>query len=151
MRFARSVFHFGSRLATMSTALAVFGIGCQSAAPAPSGPARAVVPAVAPAASGRPASRGLDPGDMDPSAPPCGDFYQYADGGWLKKNPIPADYPSWGGFNELDERNRETLHQTLEKLAAGAPAAPGSEERKLGDFYASCMDEAAIEAAGISP
>jgi putative endopeptidase len=88
---------------------------------------------------------------MDPSAQACGDFYRYADGGWVKKNPIPADYPSWGSFNELDERNRETLHQTLEKLAAGAPAAPGSEERKLGDFYASCMDEAAIEAAGISP
>jgi predicted metalloendopeptidase len=88
---------------------------------------------------------------MDPSAPACGDFYRYADGGWTKKNPIPSDYPSWGAFNELDERNRETLHQTLEKLAAGAPAAPGSEARKLGDFYASCMDEAAIEAAGISP
>src|SRR5437867_9518670 len=66
-------------------------------------PAAATVPAA-------PASRGLDPGDMDPSAPPCGDFYRYADGGWLKKNPIPADYPSWGAFNELDERNREILH-----------------------------------------
>jgi putative endopeptidase len=72
------------------------------------------------------------------------------DGGWVE-NPIPADYPSWGAFNELDERNRETLHQPLEKLAAGPPATPGSEGRKLGDFYASCMDEAAIETAGISP
>jgi predicted metalloendopeptidase len=88
---------------------------------------------------------------MDRSAPPCGDFYRYADGGWLKKNPIPADYPSWGAFNELDERNREILHQTLEKLVAGQPAASGSEERKLADFYASCMDEPAIEAAGIAP
>jgi putative endopeptidase len=81
---------------------------------------------------------------MDPSAPPCKDFYRYADGGWLKKNPIPADYPSWGAFNELDERNREILHQTLEKLVAGQPAASGSEERKLADFYASCLDEPAI-------
>ena len=151
MRFVRSVVHFGPRLATVTTALAVFGIGCQTAAPPASRPAPAVAPAATPAASARPASRGLDPGDMDLSASACGDFYRYADGGWVKKNPIPADYPSWGAFNELDERNRETLHQTLEKLAAGAPAAPGSEARKLGDFYASCMDEAAIEAAGISP
>ena len=95
--------------------------------------------------------RGLDPGDVDLSAPPCGDFYQYADGEWLKKNPVPADYPSWGAFNELDERNREILHQTLEKLAAGPAAPAGSEERKLADFYGSCMDEPAIEAAGITP
>ncbi|HLN59754.1 MAG TPA: M13 family metallopeptidase, partial [Thermoanaerobaculia bacterium] len=88
---------------------------------------------------------------MDPSAPPCDDFYRYADGGWLKKNPVPADYPSWGAFNELDERNREILHQTLERLAAGPPPPAGSEERKLADFYASCMDEPAIEAAGIMP
>jgi predicted metalloendopeptidase len=130
-------------LAAAAVVAAGLGIGCQTTAR----PASAAAPA-APAAS---SSRGLDPLDMDPGAPPCGDFYRYADGGWLKRNPIPADYPSWGAFNELDERNRETLHQTLEKLAAGPPAAPGSEERKLGDFYASCMDEAAIEAAGISP
>ncbi|HEY3122857.1 MAG TPA: M13 family metallopeptidase N-terminal domain-containing protein, partial [Thermoanaerobaculia bacterium] len=110
--------------------------------------AQANPPAVPPAP---PASRGLDPGDMDRSAPPCEDFYRYADSGWLKKNPIPADYPSWGAFNELDERNREILHQTLEKLVAGQPAASGSEERKFADFYASCMDEPAIEAAGIAP
>jgi putative endopeptidase len=108
-------------------------------------------PAVKSGTPAAPASRGLDPADMDPSAPACVDFYQYGNGGWTKKNPIPADYPSWGAFNELDERNRETLHQTLEKLAAGTPAAPASEEQKLRDFYASCMDEAAIEAAGISP
>jgi len=114
-------------------------------------PAASAAPANSPTTAAARAPRGLDPGDMDPSASACGDFYRYADGGWVKKNPIPADYPSWGAFNELDERNRETLHQTLEKLAAGAPAAPGSEARKLGDFYASCMDEAAIEAAGISP
>jgi putative endopeptidase len=118
--------------------------GSRSAPPAMPANASAAIPAA-------PASRGFDPGDMDPSAPPCGDFYRYADGGWLKKNPVPADYPSWGAFNELDERNREILHQTLEKLAAAPPAAQGSEERKLADFYASCMDEAGIEAAGISP
>jgi putative endopeptidase len=129
--------------------ITALGTGCTAGGGAR--PVNSAAPRLNAAAPAAAAIRGLDPGDMDPSAPPCGDFYRYADGGWVKKNPIPADYPSWGAFNELDERNRETLHQTLEKLAAGAPAAPGSEERKLGDFYASCMDEAAIEAAGISP
>ena len=70
---------------------------------------------------------GIDPADMDRSAPPCGDFYRYAVGGWLKKNPIPSDYPSWGAFNELDERNREALHQILERLSKErTSAAPGS-------------------------
>lgn len=88
---------------------------------------------------------------MDATANACVNFYQYAAGGWLKKNPVPADYPSWGSFNELDERNREVLHQILERLAKEPAAPAGSEEQKLGDFYASCMDEAAIEAQGIQP
>ncbi len=84
---------------------------------------------------------------MDKGAAACQDFYQYAVGGWLKANPIPADYPSWGAFNELNERNREALHQILERLAA-SPGPEGSDERKLGDFWSSCMDETAIEAQG---
>ena len=93
---------------------------------------------------------GFSPADMDKSVSACQDFYQYAVGGWLRANPIPADYPSWGAFNELNERNREALHQILERLAkSDAPAS--SNERKLGDFYASCMDEAAIEAQGARP
>ena len=103
--------------------------GSRRPASEPARSASAVVVTPAPAAP-----HGLDPGDMDPSVPPCGDFYRYADGGWLKKNPSPADYPSWGSFNELDERNREILHQTLEKLAAGASRAGrirGEEARRL--------------------
>ncbi len=148
MRLVRPVGDFVLWLAVAATAL---DLACSTGA---AGPARAAAPArahaAAPESPAAAPTRGLDPGDMDPGAPACGDFYRYADGGWLKKNPIPADYPSWGAFNELDERNREILHQTLEKLAAGPPAA-GSEERKLADFYASCMDEPAIEAAGIAP
>ena len=90
---------------------------------------------------------GLDPAAMDTTAKACQDFYRYADGGWLKKNPIPPEYPSWGTFNELAERNREAMHKILERLAK-EKAAAGSDEQKLGDFYASCMDEAAVEAQG---
>ena len=84
---------------------------------------------------------GINPADMDPSAKPCENFYAYADGGWLAKNPIPADFPEWGAFSELQQRNVESLRKILEQLAREAPtAAPGSDERKLGDFYGACVD-----------
>jgi len=111
----------------------------------------------APADAGAPSSlpsattiHGLDPADMDPTCKPCQNFYKFSNGGWLKRNPIPPEHPSWGTFTELAERNREAMHQILEKLAKET-AAPGSEEQKLGDFYASCMDEAAIESRGAKP
>ncbi len=88
---------------------------------------------------------------MDPSVPACKDFNLYANGGWLKANPIPADQSYWGSFTILEERNRESLRKVAEKAAADRTSAPGSDERKVGDFWASCMDEAAIEAAGIGP
>ena len=103
-----------------------------------------------PAAGLSPGSGGFEPSDMDTSASACREFYRYAVGGWLQKNPVPADYPSWGAFDELAERNREALRQILERLSKSeAPA--GSDERKLGDFYGSCMDEAAVETQGAKP
>jgi len=99
-----------------------------------------------------PAAHGIDAADMDTSQKPCFDFYEYAVGGWLKRNPIPADFPSWESFSELEERNRAVLRDIVEKLAKDrASATAGSEEQKLGDFYAACMDEKAIEARGIEP
>jgi predicted metalloendopeptidase len=126
----------------LSLVLAVIAAGSIGVALAQSKPAAS--PAVAAAV------HGLDPADMNPSAKACQDYYQFADGGWLKKNPIPPEYPSWGTFTELAERNREAMHKILEKLAK-EKSPPGSEEQKIGDFYASCMDEAAIEAAGAKP
>jgi putative endopeptidase len=93
---------------------------------------------------------GIDPADLDRSASVCTNLNQYGNGGWLKANPIPPDQSYWGSVSILFERNRDRLHTILEKAAA-SPAAPGSDERKIGDFWASCMDEAAIEAAGIKP
>ena len=98
-----------------------------------------------------PAAHGVELTILDKTCKPCEDFYHYASGEWLAKNPVPAAYPSWGRFNELAERNRELLHQILESAAANTKAAPGSNEQKIGDFYASCMDEKQINAAGAKP
>ena len=95
-------------------------------------------------------SHGVDMTILDKTCKPCEDFYHYASGEWIKKNPTPDAYPSWGRFNELAERNRELLHQILENAAASTKAA-GSNEQKIGDFYASCMDEKQIDADGIKP
>ncbi|MEA2205654.1 MAG: putative endopeptidase [Blastocatellia bacterium] len=93
----------------------------------------------------------FDLANLDKNTPACTDFYQYANGGWLAANPIPAAYPSWGVANVLNEKNREVLHQILEDAAKNARARKGSNEQKVGDYYATCMDEAKIEAEGLKP
>lgn len=91
---------------------------------------------------------GLDLADMDLAADPSKDFYRYVNGGWLDANPVPADESSWGVFHEVDKRNELVLKAILEEAAA----APKDElARKLGDFYATGMDEAEIDAQGAKP
>ncbi len=94
---------------------------------------------------------GFDPANIDSTCKPCEDFNQYANGGWLAKNPIPAAYPSWGSFNILNESNRDNLKVILEEAAKNTAAPKGSVDQKIGDYYAACMDEPAIEAAGLKP
>ena len=94
--------------------------------------------------------RGIDPLNFDDSVAACADFFQHANGGWLKSNPIPAEYSQWSLDDELRERNLALLHGVLED-AAKQTAEPGSNLRKIGDFYASAMDESAINAAGFAP
>src|SRR3989454_128821 len=96
-------------------------------------------------------NHGFDVANMDTSVSACTNFFQYANGGWVAKNPIPAAYASWGRFNELADKNQEQLRQILEEAAKNTKAAKGSNEQKIGDYYASCMDEAGIEAAGLTP
>jgi putative endopeptidase len=96
-------------------------------------------------------SHGVDLTILDRTCKPCDDFFEFANGEWLKKNPVPAAFPTWGRFNELAERNREQLRGILETAAANSKALPGSNEQKIGDFYASCMDEKQIDAAGAKP
>jgi putative endopeptidase len=94
---------------------------------------------------------GYDLASLDKNASACTDFYQYANGGWLAANPIPAAYPSWGVANILDEKNKDVLHDILESAAKNTSAPKGSSEQKVGDYYATCMDEAKIEAEGAKP
>jgi putative endopeptidase len=97
------------------------------------------------------AAHGVQAAFMDSSCKPCEDFYRYANGGWLKSNPIPAAYPSWNSFSALQQRNQNHEREILEQAAADRSAAPGSNERKIGDFYASCMNEPQVNAEGAKP
>ena len=92
---------------------------------------------------------GLEAEALDRTADPCVDFYQFACGGWLRQHPIPADRARWSRFAELEERNQDALQALLEQAAHGGAGDAASTQ--LGDYYAACMDETAIEAAGTAP
>jgi putative endopeptidase len=91
----------------------------------------------------------IDPKNFDLSVKPQTDFDAYANGGWKNANPIPAAYSRWSAFNEVDEFNKAALHTVLEQAVKAQN--PGAIEKLVGDFYASGMDEAAIEQAGLAP
>jgi putative endopeptidase len=93
------------------------------------------------------ASAAVDLSALDRKTDPCADFYQFACGGWIASNPLPADRRSYGRFAEVQEHNFELLRQLLESPAADA----SSDANKASDFYAACMDEATIERKGLTP
>jgi putative endopeptidase len=93
---------------------------------------------------------GLDKDLMDTAADPCVDFYRYACGNWSKLHPIPNDSPYSDQFYNLDQYNRQVLHGILER-AAPAGSARDANTQKIGDYYASCMDEAAIQKKAMTP
>src|SRR5467141_4079077 len=101
-------------------------------------------------AADKPSSWGFDAANLDKTCKPCEDFYQFAMGGWMKANPIPPEYSSWGTFTQLADKNQQNLRHILDD-AVNAKARPGSNEQKIGDFYASCMDTTAIDVAGTKP
>jgi endothelin-converting enzyme/putative endopeptidase len=91
----------------------------------------------------------FDPKLTDASVDPCTDFYKYACNKWMAANPIPPDQAIWGHGSPLQLWNETVLRQTLEKAAAGTTER-SAVDQKIGDYYGACMDEKAIEAAGVN-
>ncbi|HAL82959.1 MAG TPA: M13 family peptidase [Mucilaginibacter sp.] len=88
--------------------------------------------------------------DLDTLVKPGDDFFKYANGGWLKKNPIPAAYSSWGIGNVVEEELRDRLKK-INIEALNANAEKGSNTQKTGDFYFSGLDTVNIENEGLDP
>ena len=124
-----------SRYSQASVACALLALSTVAAAQQQQGTARAL---------------GIDTTNFDRSVRPQDDFFRFVNGSWLKKTAIPADASSWGAFNELTEKSRTALHSILEN-AAKTQAPAGSDQRKVGDLYASFMDSARVETLGIKP
>lgn len=99
-------------------------------------------------------TKALDRRNMDTTCVACADFYRFANGGWLKNTSVPAAYPTYGAFDEVNDRNEAVLHDILEAdaVAVRNRSVPvGSVAWKVGTFYATCMDSAAIERRGAAP
>ena len=116
-------------------------LACAAEKPTARGPASPAPPA---------ATRGVDLAAMDRSVKPGDDFYEFANGAWMRSTEIPPDRSSTGAFLRVEEAVEARNRAILEDAARGT-AAPGTEERKLGDLFAAYMDEAAIEAKGLDP
>ena len=94
---------------------------------------------------------GIDPANFDSTISPSKDFFHYANGGWIKANPIPSDQVRWGTFSILAENNRKNLHEIAETAAAKTGSSKGSPEQLVGDFFYSAMDTNTIDKLGASP
>ncbi len=124
-------------LLTLASILAVFSAARAAEAPRP--------------LTSLPYTPGLDVGFMDRSADPCTDFYAYSCHGWMAKNPIPPDESSWHVYRKMADENRQFLWGILQEAAANPGGRRTPAEQRAGDYFAACMDEDAVEAAGASP
>lgn len=94
---------------------------------------------------------GIDVSNFDSTVSPSNDFFHFANGSWIKKNPIPADQVIWGSFSILRDNNKKNLHQLVDEASAKKDAKKGSVEQLVGDFYFSAMDTVTIEKLGAEP
>lgn len=134
-----------SKLAVMgSSAWFLLVLGCAVPHPAAGG-AESGDTQVAPP----PRQPGISVEALDRGADPCQDFYQFACGGWQKTHEIPPDKARWGNFDELAEANLKKLHEICKNAAAGKFESQDRFGKKVGDFFAACMDESAIETRGL--
>jgi putative endopeptidase len=96
-------------------------------------------------------SKAFDISQMDTSVEACYDFYAYTNGSWIKNTQIPSDRARYGTFDIVRDKNQNVLREIVETATKNTKVGRGSNEQMIGDFYASCMDEAAIERAGLKP
>jgi putative endopeptidase len=95
--------------------------------------------------------KAIDKSNFDTSVRPQDDFFSYVNGTWLKNNPIPATETSWGNFNVLNEKSQKALRSICETAAANKTAKPGTNQQRIGDFFASGMDSTSIETMKFAP
>ncbi|HEY0973084.1 MAG TPA: M13-type metalloendopeptidase [Solimonas sp.] len=131
---------FASLLAGLAAALLLTACG-KSTPPAADAPA-AQTPAL---------TSGIDTAQFDPAVRAQDDFFRHVNGRWLDSTPIPADKSNYGSFTKLDDDAQEHLKAIIEESAAKAEKAEGSDEQKVGDYYAAFMDEARVEELGLKP
>lgn len=130
----------GFAIAAAVFVMSSVGLGAQQIAP---------VPVTAKPLSAMPYSPSLDVTSLDRTVEPCTDFYKFSCGGWMKNNPIPADQASWSVYAKLGQDNQQFLWGILEEDAKATQRTPV--QQKVGDYFAACMNTAAIDALGDAP
>src|ERR1700674_1931218 len=98
-----------------------------------------------------PAQHGIQPGDIDRTADPCTDFFQYANGTWRAQNPIPPSMSRWSRRWQAGELSKHQLKDILQDVSKRHDWPVGSVEQQIGDFYGACKDESRANKLGMTP